>query len=551
MGKGPFQNIILTGFSFTGKSEVGRLVAQRLGWCFADADQEIVALAGKDIPAIFARDGEGMFRDLERQVVSRLCGGQGYVIATGGGAVIDPDNRRLMSGSGLLVCLDARPETIYQRLLAAQEAYHAVRPLLAVDGPLEHIKSLKASRQRYYDMADRTVRTDDLTVSQVVERVVYAFKQATARARDAAYFQGASFVVTTPTADYPVFVGAGELGRLGQRMSQTGLTKQANLVSDEDVFPHYGSGVKDSLRQAVFSADAFVVPSGETSKTLDSAIRTYDWLVDRRTERGHCVVALGGGMVGDLAGFVAATFVRGLPLVHVPTSLIAMADSSIGGKVAVNHYQAKNVIGAFYQPHLVVIDPTTLGTLPNRELISGWAEIIKHAMVLDPPLLEFVESNVARLLHLEAEATTEAIRQSGSLKAMVVSEDERESGWRMVLNYGHTIAHGLEAATGYERWLHGEAVAVGMMGAAILSERLGLLSRRVVERQRELLRSFGLPTVCPGADVQAMKRAMALDKKVREKRLRWVLLQGVGEPVLQNDVPLEDVAGVLEELAAD
>jgi 3-dehydroquinate synthase len=544
-------NIILTGFSFTGKSAVGREVARRIGWRFADIDDEIVALAGKDIPDIFAQDGEERFRELERQVLNPICEKERLVIATGGGAVVDPRNRELISRRGVVICLEATPETIHQRLIAAQETYHTVRPLLAVDDPLQHIRSLKAARQPWYDTADWSVHTDNLTMDHVVERVIHGFRQVSAYNSDPAYFRDSSFVVTTATASYPVFIGWETLGELGSRMLQTGLSSHANIISDEDVFPHYGSQASESLRAAGFSIESSVLPSGETTKTTDSAGRLYDWLVDHRTERGHALVALGGGMVGDLAGFVAATFLRGLPLVQVPTTLIAMADSSIGGKVAVNHPQAKNIIGAFYQPHLVIIDAITLSTLPERELTSGWAEVIKHAMILDPGFLLFLESNVERLVSLEADSTIEAIRCSGALKAMVVSEDERESGKRMVLNYGHTIAHGLEAATGYERFLHGEAVAIGMMGAAMLSERLGLLSEDTMARQRHLLQRFDLPISCSGVDVAGVVRAMELDKKVREKAVRWVLLQGIGEPVLQDDVPLEQVASVIEELGQD
>ncbi len=542
-------NIILTGFSFTGKSAVGREVAQRLGWRFADSDDEIVALAGKGIPEIFAEDGERRFRALERQVLASICEKEDQVVATGGGAVVDPRNRELFSRCGVVVCLEAAPETIHKRLMAAQEAYQTVRPLLAVENPLEHIRSLKAARQPFYDVADWSVCTDNLTLDHVVDRVIDGFKQVSARNSDPACFEGASSVVATSSQVYPVFVGWGTLANLGRQMAQTGLSKHAAVISDENVFPYYGNHVTEALKEAGFSAESLVVPAGETTKSLDSASLIYDWLVEHRTERTHPIVALGGGMVGDLAGFVAATFLRGLPLVHVPTTLVAMADSSIGGKVAVNHPRAKNIIGAFYQPHLVAIDAVTLSTLPRRELVSGWAEVIKHALTLDPDFLAFLEANADGLAGLEADVTTEALRRSGSLKAMVVSEDERESGKRMILNYGHTIGHGLEAAMGYEHFLHGEAVAIGMMGAALLSERLDLISQDVVARQKALLQRFGLPTACPGVDAASVTTAMELDKKVREKAVRWVLLEGVGQPVFRDNVPQEQVLGVIEELA--
>jgi 3-dehydroquinate synthetase len=226
-----------------------------------------------------------------------------------------------------------------------------------------------------------------------------------------------------------------------------------------------------------------------------------------------------------------------------------MVDAAIGGKTAVNHPQAKNLIGSFYQPRLVLADVQTLTTLPQRELISGWAEVIKHGLILDAELVEFLEDNAEELLELEPTVATEAIKRSARIKARIVSEDERESGRRTLLNYGHTIAHGLEAATNYEHFLHGEAVAIGMMGAALLSHKMGLLSWEIVERQRAILGRFGLPTYCSDIDLTAVLRAMKLDKKVREEAIRWVLLQGIAQPVIRDDVSIEQVMETVEEIA--
>jgi 3-dehydroquinate synthase len=291
----------------------------------------------------------------------------------------------------------------------------------------------------------------------------------------------------------------------------------------------------------------YEVPSGETSKTLESAERIYDFLVEHRVERGDLVVALGGGVVGDLAGFVAATFLRGLPWIVLPTTLVGMTDASIGGKVAVNHPQAKNLIGAFYQPEMVLADAATLSTLPSRELTSGWAETVKHGFTLDTGLLELLEARVEGLRSLDPEPTVRAVALSAAAKSEVVARDEREAGPRRVLNYGHTIGHALEAATGYGRLLHGEAVAIGMMGAARLSQRLGLAGPEVVARQESVLRAFGLPTRCPGVDRVEVERAMELDKKSREGEVHWVLLTAPGHTVVRP-VPSAEVAAVLEEL---
>ncbi len=563
MGEKAAGNIILTGFSYTGKTEVGRKVAWKLGWKFIDIDEEIVRSYGKPIPEIFAHDGEERFREQESKVLERVCQESDTVIATGGGAVMSAANRDMMLESGVVICLEAKPATIYRRLLkdAEDSPNKEPRPLLAGTEPLRRIEWLKGFRQPYYVLADWTVHTDNLTVDEVADQVILGWRYGRrgraalpalpdARESDAPYCEqkGAACVVTTATESYPVFVGWGFLEELGRRMRNAGLWGTAHIVSDDGVFPLYGARVTKILEDAGFAVDSLVVPQGERSKSFETAVKIYDWLVDCRAERGDNIVALGGGVVGDLAGFVAATFARGLPLVQVPTSLIGMVDSSIGGKVAVNHPQGKNLIGAFYQPRLVIADTQVLTTLPGRELVSGWAEVIKHAMIRDPRLLELLEQRAEGLLTQERAVTSDVVARSAAIKAKIVSEDEKEQGIRIILNYGHTIAHGLEAATNYERFLHGEAVAIGMMGAAMISREVGLLFQEVVDRQKALLARFGLTTTFSGVDIERLLQAMELDKKVRGKRVRWVLLAGIGQPVVRDDVHREVVVGVVKKL---
>jgi 3-dehydroquinate synthase len=254
-------------------------------------------------------------------------------------------------------------------------------------------------------------------------------------------------------------------------------------------------------------------------------------------------------MIGDLAGFVAATFLRGLPLVHVPTSLLAMVDASIGGKVAVDLPQGKNLVGAFYQPRLVVTDAAALKTLPPRELTAGWAEVTKHALIQDADLLALLEEAAPALTGLEPEITTEVVRRSVAIKAQVVSEDERETtGRRTILNYGHTVGHALEAAADYTGLLHGEAVAIGMTAAAQIGRRMEVTPPALVERQKALLERFGLPVKAPALSLDRVLDAIALDKKVSGKAVRWVLLADVGLPVLRQDVPEPLVRQVVAEL---
>ncbi len=552
-------NLIITGFSGTGKSLVAVEIALRLNWNFIDTDDEIVKQTGKPIAEVFRQDGEARFRELERETIRKACQQRQAVIAIGGGALVDPQNYELLAKTGLIVCLEAKPETIYERLFreAAYSPETEVRPLLANDNPLERIRQLKASRQPYYANVDWTVHTDNLNISQVAEEVVRAWRllrrHAPRNDREKAWSgidKDIACVVETETQSYPVFVGYGLLDKLGEKMKKAALSGTATIISDENVFALYGSKVEGMLKEADFAVNSFVVPPGEETKSMDYAIKIYDFLVEHRAERDDIIIALGGGMVGDLAGFVAATFLRGMPWVQVPTSLVAMVDASIGGKVGVNHPEGKNLIGAFYQPHLVLADPQTLTTLPQRELTSGWAEVIKHGMILDEEIVQFLKSNVSMLTKLEPELLTRAIARSAAIKAQVVSQDEKErEGKRTILNYGHTIAHGLEAATQYKRFLHGEAVAIGMMGAAKLSQRLGLLPSAAVERQQALLQKFGLPTGFSGLDLNEITRAMELDKKTKGEAIRWVLLRDIGKVVIRSEVPQREMLAVLQELA--
>jgi shikimate kinase/3-dehydroquinate synthase len=559
-------NLIITGFSGTGKSLVAKEVARGLNWDFLDTDDEIIKQTGKPIAEIFRQDGEDKFRELERETIRKACQQKQRVIAIGGGAIVDPHNYELLAKTGLIVCLEAKPETIYERLFheAACSPETEVRPLLANDNPLERIRQLKNYRQPYYDNVDWTVHTDNLNISQVAEEIIRAWRlfrrthpnlnPLPSRERKLGSQLKANddiaCMVETETQSYPVFVGYGLLDKLGEKMKQATLSGTATVISDENVFSLYGSKVEGILKDAGFAVNSFIVPPGEETKSVDYAIKIYDFLVEHRAERDDIIIALGGGMVGDLAGFIAATFLRGMPWVQVPTSLVAMVDASVGGKVGVNHPNGKNLIGAFYQPNLVLADCQTLTTLPQRELTSGWAEVIKHGVILDEEFFQFLESNVSRLTKLEPKSLTRAIARSAAIKAQVVSQDEKErEGKRTILNYGHTIAHGLEAATQYKRFLHGEAVAIGMVGAARLSQRLGLLPSAAVERQQALLQKFGLPTGFSGLGLTEITRAMELDKKTKEKAIRWVLLQDIGKVVIRSDVPQQDVLVVLQELA--
>jgi 3-dehydroquinate synthase len=348
--------------------------------------------------------------------------------------------------------------------------------------------------------------------------------------------------------DGTLHVEPGVAARLGELLRQRGLGGRAFVVTDDRVGVLHADAVVGGLTTGGYEPSLKAVPSAESSKSLSVATELYSWLAAARAERGDFVVALGGGLVGDLAGFVAATYLRGLPVVQVPTTLLAQVDSAIGGKTGVNLDVGKNLVGAWHMPHTIAIDTALLATLPEREVRAGWVETIKHALLFDEELLGAIEQNVESLLRLDADLTARAVERSARLKIAVVEEDPHEQGRRIVLNYGHTIGHALEAATGYCRFLHGEAIAVGLEGAARIGVALGVTPEALAERQRRLLVRFGLETRAPGVDPGRVLAAVRLDKKVAQRAVRWVLLEAVGRPVVRHDVPAELVERVVREL---
>ncbi|MCS5666065.1 MAG: 3-dehydroquinate synthase [Dehalococcoidia bacterium] len=350
---------------------------------------------------------------------------------------------------------------------------------------------------------------------------------------------------------YPVVAGWGLINSLGDRFTDLGLTGTAYIITDENVMNLYARNVQRALQSRNVAAHCFIIPAGETSKSFELAQAIYSWLANLKAERGHTIISVGGGVAGDLGGFIAATYLRGMAWVQVPTSMAAMVDASIGGKVAVNLPQAKNLVGAFYQPKGVFADVQSLSTLGKRELSEGWAEAIKHGFILDASLVDVFEEHAEALMDVEPEISTEVIRRSMAIKANVVSQDERETlGIRIMLNYGHTIGHALESSTEYGQFFHGEGVSVGMMGAASMAQEMGLHSQDIVDRQRRLLDRFNLPTSAKGVNVDDILKGMSLDKKVQDGSKRWVMLEEVGRSVVRTDVPEELVQKTVRELVS-
>src|SRR5574340_589182 len=335
---------------------------------------------------------------------------------------------------------------------------------------------------------------------------------------------------------YPIHIGSGLLDRAD--LMQSALPrKRGAVVSNTTVAPLYLEKLQQTLQEIGVSSVPIILPDGEEYKNSATLNLIYDALLTNRCERKTTLIALGGGVIGDLTGYAAATYLRGVPFIQVPTTLLAQVDSSVGGKTGINHPLGKNMIGAFYQPRLVLADTDTLNTLPDNELAAGIAEVIKYGLIRDLPFFEWLEQNMDKLLARDTEALQYAIARSCQNKAEVVAADERESGERALLNLGHTFGHAIESGMGYGNWLHGEGVAAGTIMAADLSQRLGWIGAGDVARIRGLFERAGLPTVAPALGAEKDPELIGLDKKVEGGKMRFVLLKEIGRAVIYGDVP--------------
>jgi 3-dehydroquinate synthase len=547
------ERVVLIGPTGAGKTTTGAALATLLGWRLLDLDTIIAAAAGVAVRDIFARDGEDGFRAHEAAALAQALTERRVVIATGAGMVERADNLALALACAWVVALEVAPETALRRATADAEAQGLaigeLRPLLAGPDALTRIRELSARRRALYAQAHQLVNCDTLTADAVATQIA-----AGLIARGTLSGAGALSVTRRVAvgAGYDAVVGWGALEGLPARLSALGLPPRLSLVSDSSVAALYAAPLVERLRAAGFAPEVFTVPAGEASKSREQLGAIEDWLAERRIERGEALIALGGGVVGDLAGFAAATYLRGLPLIHIPTSLLAQVDASIGGKVAIDHPRGKNLIGAFYQPRLTLADPATLLTLPTRQRIEGWAEVIKHGAALDAAYFAALERDAEALLQVEPVTTTAIVARSVEIKAGIVEGDEREreGGRRALLNFGHTLGHAIEAVTGYRLWLHGEAVSVGMIFAAQLGWRMGVTPRATADRLEALLARFGLPTRIDGLSAAALLRATLWDKKARGGQVRWALLTALGESALFQNAPEAAVRATLLELGA-
>ncbi len=536
------KRIVLIGLSGVGKSRVGREVAAGLNWTMIDIDDEIERTVGITIPEIFRLHGEAEFRAQERAILQGALSQDQVVIATGGGAVIDPavwSPDLLANDETLVVALDAQPDSSFERLIAQQaaEGDRVVRPLLAGDDPLDRLVAMKQKRQERYDAADITIVTDGSEPAEIAREIIWLVRQSEPRIEP-------TIQLRVPSGESAIYIGTGQSAITGDLIRHHWPRAQrAWVISDDVVGPLHAPAISAAIEDAGLPVAVHQFPAGEASKTLHQAGLVYDWLLAGGIERGDVIVALGGGVVGDLAGFVAATVLRGVGLVQIPTSLLAMVDSSVGGKTGVDHPAGKNLIGAFYQPPVVIIDPAILQTLPPRQVTNGWGEIVKHAVIQPSTpggeradLLTFITRNQRSLAADSPYALAYLVWRNIALKAAVVTADEREAGIRAYLNFGHTLGHAIEAA-GYQM-LHGEAIAAGIRAETSLGVLVGCCTEADAERINELVSRAGLPGISH-ADPDTVIPLLSSDKKRAAGKLRWVLPISGGGVTIRDDVPAE------------
>ncbi len=534
----PARCIAVTGFMATGKTTVGRLIAEKLGLDFVDTDELVEANAGRTIPAIFEEDGEAHFRDLESAALRQALGRRGRVVSTGGGMLLRDENVAELRAAGPIVCLTAAPEEILERV-AGDEG----RPLLNVDDPAGRIARLLRDRAEAYARADYHVDTTGLTQEQVADRLIDALA-GDPRAR---WLCGSRTRVPVQVegGEYDILVGSGVIDKLGDAWPAPECGRRAAIVTTDTIGPLYAERVAAALRDGGWRPTVVEVPDGEASKSLEVFGEVCDAFADAGLDRGSTVFALGGGVVGDLAGFAAATYMRGIDLVHVPTSLLAQVDSSIGGKTAIDIGAGKNLVGAFHQPRAVFTDIDVLSTLPDAEIRSGLGEIIKHACCFDAEMFAFLSERPHVFAEDDRAAREYLVARNCQIKAEVVAADPLEQGVRAVLNYGHTVGHALER--GAREWglRHGEVVAAGIVAESRLAVELGVSDDETAARQERVIAAMGLPTSVSGVDVERAREALLRDKKIVNGRLRMPLVPEIGRYVIVERVDIETVADAM------
>jgi shikimate kinase / 3-dehydroquinate synthase len=563
------RSIVLIGLMGSGKTSTGRRLAQMLNLPFADADAEIEIAAGMTISEIFARHGESYFRDGERRVMARLLNEGPRVLATGGGAFMNEEIRARIAASGISIWLKADLDVLWRRV---RKRSH--RPLLQGGDPEQTLRALLEQRYPVYARADITVVSRDGPQERAVEEMIEGLEfflrfspdpLPLASTRKTPKMEGqlevsgqspasqARIEVKLGARSYEILIGEGLIADAGNQIRRLAPGAACAIVTDENVAKLHLPALEHVLDEAFIRHTTVVVAPGEGSKSFAEYARVCNALIGAKMERGDVVVALGGGVVGDLAGFAAATLRRGMRFIQVPTTLLAEVDSSVGGKTGINSPHGKNLVGAFHQPSLVLADTATLETLPPREFRAGYAEVVKYGLIGDARFFAWLEAHWREVFDGGA-ARVHAIATSCKAKAAIVARDEFEEGERALLNLGHTFGHALERITNYDgaRLVHGEAVAIGMACAFRFSVRRGLCARQDQARVEAHLQEVGLPVRfagIPGFDAGAEEivEAMYQDKKVQHGALTFILANTIGDCFIAKSVEAKEILDFLHD----
>ncbi|MCI5825298.1 MAG: 3-dehydroquinate synthase [Arcanobacterium sp.] len=520
-------HVVFIGMPGAGKSTVGRAVARALNLPFADSDSLIIQRTGKSVSEVFSEFGEAGFRAIEADVIAKALRDFGGVLALGGGSVTSPATQRALRGHRVFL-IDADDEVLAERIAHS----HNVRPLLQAD-PHGGVARLRAQRDSLYRrLATDVVYSTSGPVAGVAEQVMAMLEPS-----------------YTPLsvggeAGYTVHIGRG----LRQRITQIVGSAPAALIvyAPEVPLAEYAQQVAIDLQRAGTAAYLFELPRGEAAKSFSTVQAAWDRAGELQLGRDAVLVAIGGGATTDVGGFIAATWLRGIPFINVSTTLLGMVDAAVGGKTGINTRFGKNLVGAFYPPRAVLCDLNVLATVPVEEIRSGLAEVIKCGFISDRAILEVVAEHGQRVLDTGANGPIhELVERSVAVKSAVVSSDLKESGIREILNYGHTLGHAIELHEHYHR-RHGEAVAIGCVFAAALAEAMHIAPAGFTDLHRSAFAAVGLPVSYQGVSRKELLHAMHSDKKVRGGRLRFVLLAGIGEPTVVTDPPREALAKAFE-----
>ena len=522
--------IVLTGFMGTGKTSVGRELSKQLNYKFIDTDVLIEEREGTPISLVFKNKGEDYFRSLEQATVEDVSKLDNVVIATGGGVIKNKQNVTNLGNRGVLLWLKADPEIILKRVMLEG----GKRPLLDVEEPLNEINKLLNERLDLYNQADTSIDTNYITPQETAHEIIEQLGLDTQCVR-----------VALGERSYDILIGSRLIEKIGIRIKEFRPSKVA-IISNKTIFPLFKDSILRSLKEHNVSPEILLLPDGEEYKDQLWVHFLHGELLKAKFDRSSLLIALGGGVVGDITGFVASTYMRGIKFIQVPTTLLSQVDSSVGGKTGVNHPLGKNMIGTFYQPSLVMIDINTLKTLPNKEFLSGMAEVIKYGIIADREFFDYLTTHKDDILSF-GDSIISIIKRSCEIKADVVSKDEQESGLRAILNFGHTIGHAIETVTGYKKYLHGEAIAIGMCAAAELAVKSDIFTEQETSEIKELIQSYNLPSVIPeNLNAADMINAMEIDKKVKAGKIKFILSESIGHVRIEDDVDRELIKEVLK-----